>query len=377
MSERANIVDLPLDPARARAHDGRPRDAHAPDRSGPQAPRASPRDTLGRPMHDLRISVMDRCNFRCPYCMPRETFHEHYRFLKSSERLSFEEITRLTRLFVELGVRKVRLTGGEPLLRPNLSELVGELTTLDGVEDVALTTNGVLLAQHAAELKANGLHRITVSLDTLDPEIFKRMNGGFEELERVLQGIKAAQDAGLTPIKTNAVIERGVNDHTVLDMVEHFRGTGIIVRFIEYMDVGNRNDWSPQRVVPSRELLERIAQRWPLHPVEENYRGEVARRYAFDDGAGEIGFISSVSNPFCGDCSRARLSSEGKFYTCLFATDGVDLRGPLRAGASDDELRELIRSTWLGRGDRYSELRASLRSGEHPLRKIEMYYIGG
>jgi cyclic pyranopterin phosphate synthase len=336
-----------------------------------------PHDLLGRPLHDLRISVMDRCNFRCPYCMPRETFHEHYRFLKSAERLSFDEITRLTRLFVGLGVRKLRLTGGEPLLRANLADLVGDLTALEGVEDVALTTNGVLLAQHAAELKANGLHRITVSLDTLDPEIFSQMSGGFAERDRVLEGIQAARDAGLTPIKINSVVERGLNDHTALDLVEHFRGTGVIVRFIEYMDVGNRNHWSLDRVVSSRELLERIGARWPLHPVEENYHGEVAERYAFDDGSGEIGFISSITNPFCGSCTRARLSSEGVFYTCLFARTGLDLRAPLRGGATDDELRELICSTWKRRGDRYSELRASMPPREQPLRKIEMYYIGG
>lgn len=309
--------------------------------------------------------------------MPRETFHEHYRFLKSTERLSFDEITRLTKLFVQLGVRKVRLTGGEPLLRPNVSELVGELTAIEGVEDVALTTNAVLLAQHAAELKANGLHRITVSLDSLDPAIFKRMSGGFAELERVLEGIDAALAAGLTPIKLNTVVQRGLNDHTALDLVARYRGTGIIVRFIEYMDVGNRNHWSLDRVLPSRELVERIHARWPVHAVQENYRGEVAERYAFDDGAGEIGFISSVTNPFCGDCTRARLSSEGVFYTCLFATAGIDLRAPLRQGASDEELLDLIRSTWSGRGDRYSELRSSLEAQEHPIRKIEMYYIGG
>ncbi|MFO7306107.1 MAG: GTP 3',8-cyclase MoaA [Gammaproteobacteria bacterium] len=338
---------------------------------------ARPRDMLGRPLHDLRISVMDRCNFRCPYCMPRETFHEHYRFLRSSERLSFDEIVRITRLFVQLGVRKVRLTGGEPLLRANLAELVGDLTSIEGVEDVALTTNGVLLAQHAAELKANGLHRITVSLDSLDAAIFTQMSGGFAELERVLEGISAAVAAGLTPIKINTVVQRGINDHTVLDLVERFRGTGVIVRFIEYMDVGNRNHWSMDRVVPSRELLARIHARWPVHPVQGRYRGEVAERYAFDDGAGEIGFISSVTNPFCGDCTRARLSSEGVFYTCLFASTGVDLRGPLRSGASDEALLELIRSTWQQRTDRYSELRSSLRNNEYPLKKIEMYYIGG
>jgi cyclic pyranopterin phosphate synthase len=341
----------------------------------PRQPR--PHDTLGRPLHDLRISVMDRCNFRCPYCMPRETFHENYRFLKSNERLSFEEITRLTRLFVELGVKKVRLTGGEPLLRSNIADLVGDLTAIEGVQDVALTTNGVLLAQHAVELKANGLHRITVSLDTLDPEIFKTMSGGMGDLDRVIEGIHAAQEAGLAPIKLNSVIERGINDHTALDLVERFRGTGVIVRFIEYMDVGNRNHWSLDRVVPSRELVERIAQRWPLHPVHENYRGEVAERYVFDDGLGEVGFISSITNPFCGDCTRARLSSEGVFYTCLFARNGVDLRAPLREGASDAELTQLISDTWTRRGDRYSEIRSTLKNSEQPLRKIEMYYIGG
>jgi len=271
----------------------------------------------------------------------------------------------------------VRLTGGEPLLRTNLSELVGELTALDGVQDVALTTNAVLLSQHAAELKANGLHRITVSLDTLDPEIFRRMSGGFAELDRVLGGIQAAVDAGLTPIKINAVIERGVNDHTALDLVERFRGTGIIVRFIEYMDVGNRNRWSLDRVVPSRELVSRIAERWPLRAAQQNYRGEVAERYEFVDGGGEVGFISSVTNAFCGDCTRARLSSEGVFYTCLFANSGLDLRTPLRNGASDEDLLDLIRNTWQRRSDRYSELRSTLPPGEQPLRKIEMYYIGG
>ncbi|WP_116810627.1 GTP 3',8-cyclase MoaA [Steroidobacter cummioxidans] len=336
-----------------------------------------PHDLLGRPLHDLRISVMDRCNFRCPYCMPKETFHENYRFLKSNERLSFEEITRLTRMFVDLGVKKVRLTGGEPLLRSNLADLVGDLTAIEGVQDVALTTNGVLLAQHAVELKANGLHRITVSLDTTDPEIFKEMSGGMGDLDRVLDGIRAAQEAGLAPIKINSVIERGLNDHTALDLIERFRGSGVIVRFIEYMDVGNRNHWSLERVVPSRELVGRISQRWPLHPVDPNYRGEVAERYAFDDGLGEVGFISSITNPFCGDCTRARLSSEGVFYTCLFARSGVDLRTPLRQGATDAELSQLISNTWLKRGDRYSEARATLKNGEQPLRKIEMYYIGG
>lgn len=332
-------------------------------------------DTRARALHDLRISVMDRCNFRCPYCMPRETFHENYQFLKSNERLSFEEIVRLTRLFVSLGVRKVRLTGGEPLLRANLPDLVGELTSLPGVDDVALTTNGMLLAKNAAELKANGLKRVTVSLDSLDEEVFRKMSGGFGGLEQVLAGIRAAQEAGLTPVKINAVVERGLNDHTALDLVEHFRGTGVIVRFIEYMDVGNRNHWSLDRVVPSRELMQRIRARWPLRALAGNYHGEVAERYVFEDGAGEIGFISSVTEPFCGACSRARLSSDGVLYTCLFATQGHDLRTALRQGASDTELLERISGVWRARTDRYSELRAT--APDQTQKKVEMYYIGG
>jgi GTP 3',8-cyclase len=336
-----------------------------------------PRDRLNRPLRDLRISVMDRCNFRCPYCMPREQFHESYRFLKSSQRLSFEEILRLARLFVAQGVRKIRLTGGEPLLRANLADLIGDLTSIAGIEDVALTTNGILLERHAAELKAAGLNRITVSLDSLDPEVFARMSGGFGGINEVLAGIEAARRADLTPIKINAVIQRGVNDHTVLDLVERFRGSGVIVRFIEYMDVGNRNQWEAQRVVASKELVDLIDARWPIEPLDQNYRGEVARRYGFTDGAGEVGFISSVTQAFCGDCSRARLSSDGALYTCLFAAHGTTLRDPLRAGATDDELAQVIRQVWSGREDRYSELRANLRdaSGDHT--KVEMYYIGG
>jgi cyclic pyranopterin phosphate synthase len=337
----------------------------------------NPIDRLGRPLHDLRISVMDRCNFRCPYCMPKEQFHENYQFLKSRERLTFDELTRLTKLFAGLGVRKVRLTGGEPLLRANLADLVGDLTSIPGIEDIALTTNGVLLANHAVDLHANGLKRITVSLDTLDKDIFARLSGGFGALDQVLGGIDAAIAAGLTPVKINAVIERGVNDHTALDLVEHFRGTPVIVRFIEFMDVGNRNHWDPKMVVPSRELAARVNARWPMQPVSQNYRGEVAQRWRFDDGAGEVGFISSISQPFCGACSRARLSSEGKFYTCLFATKGIDLRGPLRDGADDAALLRIVRGAWLGRTDRYSELRQELRRDLPETKKIEMYYIGG
>jgi len=337
----------------------------------------NPLDRLARPLHDLRISVMDRCNFRCPYCMPKEQYHEHYRFLKSQERLSFEEIVRLARLFAALGVRKLRLTGGEPLLRANLADLVGDLSGIPGIDDIALTTNGVLLGQHAVDLHANGLQRVTVSLDTLDKEIFQRMSGGFAALDQVLSGIEAALAAGLAPIKINAVIERGVNDHTVLDLVEHFRGSPVIVRLIEFMDVGNRNAWRPDMVVPSRELVARIAAKWPMHPVSQNYRGEVAERWRFDDGGGEVGFISSVSQPFCGACSRARLSSEGKFYTCLFAAQGLDLRAPLRAGMGDADLEQLIRGAWVARADRYSELRDQLRAQGPAEQKIEMYYIGG
>ena len=336
-----------------------------------------PIDRLGRPLHDLRISVMDRCNFRCPYCMPREQFHENYQFLKSRERLSFDEIVRLTKLFAEMGVRKVRLTGGEPLLRTNLADLVGDLTGIPGIEDIALTTNGVLLANHAVDLHANGLNRITVSLDTLDKDIFKRMSGGFGALDQVLAGIGAAIAAGLAPVKINSVIERGLNDHTALDLVEHFRGTPVIVRFIEFMDVGNSNQWDPKMVVPSRELAARINERWPMFPISENYRGEVAQRWRFADGGGEVGFISSVSQPFCGACSRARLSSEGKFFTCLFANHGTDLRAPMREGANDAELLHIIRNAWLGRADRYSELRDELRRDATATKKIEMYYIGG
>jgi len=343
----------------------------------PLGVRPLPRDTLARPMRDLRISVMDRCNFRCPYCMPRETFHEQYRFLRSHERLSFDEIVRLARLFVQLGVRKLRLTGGEPLLRANLPDLIGDLTALPGIEDVALTTNGMLLGRYAEELKAAGLKRVTVSLDSLEDSVFRQLSGGFGSVAEVLDGIEHARRAELTPVKVNAVIQRGVNDHTALALVERFRGTGVIVRFIEYMDVGNRNHWSSTAVVPSAELLQRIGARWPLAPLKPAYRGEVAERYAFADGAGEVGFISSVSQPFCGDCARARLSSDGVMYSCLFANHGTSLRDALRGGASDDALLEVIRAVWLKRADRYSELRATLATQTPAERKVEMFYIGG
>jgi cyclic pyranopterin phosphate synthase len=338
-----------------------------------QPPR--PRDGLNRPLRDLRISVTDRCNFRCPYCMPRERYHEHYRFLKSTERLGFEEIVRLARLFIQLGTRKLRITGGEPLLRAGLADLIGDLTSLHGLDDIALTTNGVLLPQHASELRAAGLQRVTVSLDSLDPEVFARMSGGLGSPGEVLAGLAAAQRAGLAPIKINAVVQRGVNDHTVLPLLEHFRGSGITVRLIEYMDVGNRNEWQRTQVVTSRELHALISARWPLEALEPNHVGEVAERHAYSDGAGEIGLISSISQPFCGDCSRARLSSDGVLYTCLFATRGLDLRAPLRAGASDDELLEAIRGCWSARTDRYSELREGAAKSSAP--RVEMNQVGG
>lgn len=288
-------------------------------------------DRFGRPLRDLRISVMDRCNFRCPYCMPESTYHEHFRFLEARERLSFDEIERVARVAASFGVTKLRLTGGEPLLRPQLPELIARFAAIPGIEDVALTTNGVLLERHAAALKQAGLHRITVSLDSLDPAIFARMSGGRAQLTPVLESIASAQTLGFAGgVKLNTVVQRGVNDEGVLDLLDYFRNTGVVVRFIEYMDVGNRNGWEREDVVTSRDLLTRIVTRWPLEPLSPHYRGEVAKRYRYRDGAGEIGFISSVSEPFCGDCSRARLSSEGQIYTCLFATKGTDLRRILR-----------------------------------------------
>ncbi len=335
------------------------------------------RDALGRPLRDLRISVMDRCNFRCPYCMPEDIYDRKFRFLSSSQRLSFSEIIRLARLLVGLGASKLRITGGEPLLRPGLADLVGDLSRLEGVEDIALTTNGVLLAQQAAALAAAGLDRVTVSLDAVDEELFRRMSGGRGRLQSVLEGIAEAQSAGLQPIKINAVIQRGVNDEHVLELVEHFRGSGMILRLIEYMDVGTINNWEVSQTVPAEELVKRIDRVWPLRPLDANYSGEVARRYAFADGQGELGFITSVTQPFCGSCNRARLSSDGRLFTCLFADEGLDLRAPLRAGAGDSTLLERIEACWSARRDRYSELRASLPQRGASRGKVEMYYIGG
>lgn len=332
------------------------------------------RDTLDRPVRDLRISVTDRCNFRCTYCMPKEVFDRDYVFLPRDELLTFEEITRLVGVFVGLGVQKVRITGGEPLLRRGVERLVAMLSALDGLEDLTLTTNGALLRRRAEALVAAGLNRVTVSLDSLDDATFREMNGVDFPVARVLAGIAAGAEAGLAPIKVNAVIKRGANDAAVEEMAGHFRGTGHVVRFIEYMDVGVTNGWRLDEVVPVAEIIERIDTRWPLEPITPSYTGEVARRYRYRDGAGEIGVIGSVTQPFCDDCTRARLSAEGGLYTCLFATAGSDLRGALRSGADDDELRRVVREVWERRSDRYSEERSAVPLG---LPKVEMSYIGG
>ncbi|MDE2890037.1 MAG: GTP 3',8-cyclase MoaA [Gemmatimonadota bacterium] len=334
-------------------------------------------DRLGRPLRDLRISVTDRCNFRCPYCMPAEVFGENYTFLPRAEILTFEEIERLTRLFVSLGVRKVRVTGGEPLLRRELPALIRRLTAIDGVEDLTLTTNGYLLPRMAGELKGAGLHRMTVSLDSLDEDVFERLNGRGYHVSQVLAGIRSAEAAGFAPLKINAVVQRGVNDHTVVDLARHFSGTGHIVRFIEYMDVGNRNGWRLDQVVPAAEIVRRIHEVMPVTAVAPNYPGEVARRYRYLDGSGEIGVIASVTQPFCGDCTRARLSTDGKVYTCLFSGTGVDLRDPLRDGATDDALLATISEIWDDREDRYSELRTAETAEMPSFSKVEMYQIGG
>ena len=331
-----------------------------------------PVDTLGRPIRDLRISVTDRCNFRCAYCMPKTVFGQEYRFMDRKELLTFEELERVARTFASLGVEKVRLTGGEPLLRKELERLVERLATIDGL-DLTLTTNASLLAKKAGLLRDAGLQRVNVSLDSLDDATFMRMNDVEFPVARVLDGIRAAADAGLA-VKVNAVVKRGVNDAGVVDMARYFRGTGHTLRFIEYMDVGTTNGWRLDDVVPAAEIVERIDAVFPLEAVDPAYRGEVAERYRYVDGQGEIGVIASVSKPFCGDCTRARISAEGKLYTCLFAARGTDLRALLRSGATDEELAAAIASVWTRRADRYSEIRTE-RTSELP--RVEMSYIGG
>ena len=337
----------------------------------------APIDRLGRRFADLRISITDRCNFRCPYCMPKEIFGPGYEFLPRSAILSFEEIVRLASIFGRMGLRKLRLTGGEPTVRADLPTLVRMLREALPEVDLALTTNGSRLASLADELKGSGLDRVTVSLDSIDPEICREMNGVDFPHERVLEGIDAAAAAGLGPIKINAVVKRGVNDEGLVDMARHFRGTGHIVRFIEYMDVGATNGWKLDEVVPAREIIERLERVEGLEPVDAAYQGEVAKRWRWSDGSGEIGVITSVTEPFCGDCTRARLSAEGSLYTCLFASVGNDLRGPMRDGASDEELYERIAGIWTVREDRYSELRAAM-TDDLPVRdRVEMSHIGG
>ena len=332
------------------------------------------KDAFDRPLRDLRVSVTDRCNFRCTYCMPRSIFNRDYEFLARELLLSFEEITRLARIFVSFGVGKVRLTGGEPLLRRGIEELIGALATIDGLDDLTLTTNGSLLTRKAEALADAGLRRLTVSLDALDEATFQATNDVGFPAASVLEGIDAAAAVGLGPIKINMVVKRGVNDHEILPMADYFRGTGHILRFIEYMDVGSTNGWRLDDVVASKQVIAMIRERWPIEPVEANYVGEVARRWRYVDGAGEVGVISSVTQPFCGACSRARLSAEGKLYTCLFATGGTDLRAALRSGVSDAELTALIRAVWTAREDRYSERRSEATVD---LPKVEMSYIGG
>ncbi|MDP9274966.1 MAG: GTP 3',8-cyclase MoaA [Chloroflexota bacterium] len=333
----------------------------------------NPLDTLGRPLHDLRISVTDRCNFRCVYCMPKEVFGKDFQFLPRAEILTFEEIERLVRIFVSLGVQKIRLTGGEPLVRRDLEHLVERLAKI-GDLDLTLTTNGSLLAQKARSLAAAGLKRVTVSLDSLDDATFKTMNDSDFPVAKVLAGIEAAHAAGLAPIKINMVTKRGVNESSIVPMARYFKGTGMTLRFIEFMDVGSTNGWRLDDVVPAREIVAMIDREMPLEPVQAGYRGEVAARYRYKDGSGEIGVISSVTQPFCADCTRARLSADGSLYTCLFATQGHDLRALVRSAATDDEITHAIAAVWTERTDRYSDLRSEQTAGLH---KIEMSFIGG
>ncbi len=355
---------------RSRSADG----ASGPVREGGQQEQVAMVDAFRRPMHDLRISITDRCNFRCVYCMPKEVFGRGYQFLKREEILTYEEIARLARIFVQHGVEKIRLTGGEPTVRADLPKLIEMLTAIPDLKDLTLTTNGSRLVHVAQPLKEAGLKRINVSLDSLEDEVFRSMNDVDFPVRRVLDGIEAAHKAGLSPVKINVVVKKGINDHTIVDMARYFRGTGHIVRYIEFMDVGTSNGWRMDQVVTAKEIVEMIGREFPLEPAKSQYRGEVANRYRYKDGAGEIGIITSVSQPFCGDCTRARLSADGSLYTCLFAAAGHDFRELLRSGKTDGEIAAVLRSIWSVRDDRYSDLRASETPG---LQKIEMSYIGG
>ncbi|WP_438978554.1 GTP 3',8-cyclase MoaA [Polynucleobacter sp.] len=341
----------------------------------------STKDTRGRPLRDLRISVTDRCNFRCTYCMPKEIFDKDYPYLSHKELLSFEEITRLTNIFSSLGVEKIRLTGGEPLLRKNLEVLIEMLakirTTADQPLDLTLTTNGSILRKKAAALKAAGLQRLTISLDGLNDEIFKKMNDVDFPVTDVLDGIAAAQEVGFTNLKVNMVVKKGTNDQEIIGMAKHFKGSGVTLRFIEFMDVGSSNGWDMSQVLPSQEVANRINAIFPIEPIEANYPGEVAQRWRYVDGSGEIGFISSVTQTFCHECTRARISTDGQLYLCLFANEGFDFKTLLRSGRSDLEIANAIMSTWSGRNDHYSEIRGSNTAGSNSSRKVEMSYIGG
>lgn len=333
------------------------------------------KDRFNRPLHDLRISVTDRCNFRCVYCMPKEVFGANYPFLERDEILTFEEIERVARVFARGGVRKLRITGGEPLVRRNIEALIERLSSIPEIEDIAMTTNGSMLSPKKAQtLKDAGLNRITVSLDSLDDEVFMAMNDVNFPVERVLQAIDNAIEAGLEPVKVDTVVKRGLNDHTIIQLASHFRHTGVIPRFIEFMDVGSTNGWRMEDVVSAREIIDAISGEWAIAPAEPNYYGEVANRYKYLDGGGEFGLIASVTQPFCGTCTRARLSADGKLYTCLFGTHGHDFRSLLRDGASDDDLFELLSGVWGRRADRYSELRSENTIYLH---KVEMSRIGG
>jgi len=336
--------------------------------------RDEPLDKLSRPLRDLRVSVTDRCNFRCPYCMPAEIYGERYEFLPRNDLLTFEEIARVVLLSTQLGVKKVRLTGGEPLVRKDVVELVSMIANLDGIEDFAMTTNAYLLSGMAESLKKAGLQRITVSLDSIDDEVFRKMNGRGFGTAKVIDGIAAAKEAGLDPIKINAVVQKGINDNTLVELAGWCRDNGYTPRFIEYMDVGTLNDWKLDEVLPAADIVGIIGKEFPIKPIESSYRGEVAKRYSYDDGKGEFGVISSVTQPFCGDCTRLRLSPEGQIVTCLFADGGTDLRGPMRDGITDKGLLSIMSGTWTNREDRYSEIRTSMTS---PRKKVEMYHIGG
>ena len=341
----------------------------------------STKDTRGRPLRDLRISVTDRCNFRCTYCMPKEIFDKDYPYLSHDELLSFEEITRLTTIFASLGVEKIRLTGGEPLLRKNLEVLIEMLakirTTTDQPLDLTLTTNGSILRKKAVALKAAGLHRLTISLDGLNDDIFKKMNDVDFPVTDVLDGIAAAQEVGFTNLKVNMVVKKGTNDQEIIGMAKHFKGSGVTLRFIEFMDVGSSNGWDMSQVLPSQEVADRIHTVFPIEAIEANYPGEVAQRWRYLDGSGEIGFISSVTQTFCHECTRARISTDGQLYLCLFANEGFDFKTLLRSGRSDLEIANAIMSTWSGRNDHYSEIRGSNTVGSNSARKVEMSYIGG